>query len=37
MKFITPFAILNHNFHEIDLIREEMNKRRLATERLHKD
>ncbi len=35
--FITPFTILNQNFHEMDLIREAMNKRRLATERLHED
>ena len=37
MKLITPFTILNQNFREIDLIREEMNKRRLATEKLHED
>jgi len=37
MKVITPFTILNQNFHEIDLIREEMKNRRLATERLHDD
>ena len=37
MKIITPFTILNQNFHEMDLIREAMNKRRLATERLHED
>ena len=36
MKLITPFTILNQNFHELDLIREAMNKRRLATEKLHK-
>ena len=35
MKIITPFTILNQNFHEMDLIREAMNKRRLATEKLH--
>ena len=35
MKLITPFTILNQNFREMDLIRESMNKRRLATERLH--
>ena len=34
MKLITPFTILNQNFHEMDLIREAMNKRRLATEKL---
>ena len=37
MKLITPFTILNQNFHEMDLIREAMNQRRLATERLHED
>ena len=37
MKLITPFTILNQNFHEMDLIREAMNKRRLATEKLHKE
>ena len=37
MKIITPFTILNKNFHEIDFIREAMNNRKLATERLHED
>ncbi len=37
MKLITPFTILNQKFHEMDLIREAMNKRRLATEKLHGD
>ena len=37
MKLITPFTILNQNFHEMDLIRESMNKRRLATEKLHEE
>ena len=37
MKLITPFTILNQNFHEMDLIREAMSKRRLATERLHEE
>ena len=37
MKLITPFTILNQNFREIDLIREAMKNRRLATERLHND
>ena len=27
----------NQNFHEMDLIRDAMTKRRLATERLHDD
>ena len=37
MKLITPFTILNQNFHEMDLIREAMKNRELATERLHED
>ena len=37
MKLITPFKIPNQNFHEMDLIREAMNKRRLATEKLHEE
>ena len=37
MKLITPFTILNQNFHEIDLIREAIKNRRLAIERLHDD
>ena len=37
MKLITPLTILNQNFHDVDLIREAMNKRRLASEKLHED
>ena len=37
MKLITPFTILNQNRHEIDLIRDAMKNRKLATERLHED
>ena len=37
MKLVTPFTILKQNFHEIDLIREAMKNRRLATEKLHDD
>ena len=37
MKLITPFTILNQNFHEIDLIKDTMKNRELATERLHDD
>ena len=37
MELITPFTILNQNFHEIDLIRDAIKNRRLATERLHDD
>ena len=34
MKLITPFTILNKNFHEMDFIRQAMKNRNLATERL---
>ena len=37
MKLITPFTILNQNFLEMDLIRDAMKNRQLATERLHED
>ena len=37
MILITPFTILTQNFHELDLIRDAMKNRRLATERLHDD
>ena len=37
MKLITPFTILNQNFHEIDLIRDAMKNRKLAKERLNDD
>ena len=37
MKLITPFTILNQNFHEMDLIRDAINKRRLATKKLHEE
>ena len=37
MKFITSFTILNQNFHEMDLIREAIKKRSLASERSHED
>ena len=37
IKLITPFIILNQNFHKLDLIREAMKNRRLTTERLHDD
>ena len=37
MKLITPFTILNKNFHEMDLIKDAIKNRRLATERLHYD
>ena len=37
MKLITPFTILNQNFHEMNLIRDAIKNRRLATEKLHDD
>ena len=37
MKLTTPFTILNRTFNEMDLIRDEMKERKLATERLHND
>ena len=37
MKLITPFTILDLKFNEIDLIRDAMKNRKLATERLHDD
>ena len=37
MKLITPFTILNQKFNEMDLIRDAMKNRKLATERLHED
>ena len=37
MKLITPFTILTQNFHEMDLIRDAMKNRKLATKRLHDD
>lgn len=37
MKLITPFTILNKNFHEMDFIRAAMKNRKLATETLQED
>ena len=37
MKLTTPFTILNRKFNQMDLIRDPMNRRKLATERLHED
>ena len=37
MKLITPFRILNQNFHKMELIRELIKYGRLATKRLHED
>ena len=37
MKLTTPFTILNGKFNKMDLIRDAMKRRKLATERLHND
>ena len=37
MKLITPLTIFNQTFHEMDLIRDAIKNRRLATEILHDD
>ena len=37
MKQTTPFTILKQKFNQMDLIRDAMNRRKLATERLHED
>ena len=37
MKLTTPFTIFNRKFNQMDLIRDAMNRRKLATERLHED
>ena len=37
MKLTTPLTILNQKFNEIDLVRDTIKKRKLATERLHYD
>ena len=37
MKLTTPFTILNRTFNEMDLIKNAMKNRKLATERLHDD
>ena len=37
MKLTTPFTILNRKFNEMDFIRDAMNRRKTATERLHED
>ena len=34
MKLITPLTILNQNFHEMDVIKDAIKNRRLATEKL---
>ena len=37
MKLTTPFTIINGKLNQMDLIRDAMNRRKLATERLHDD
>ena len=37
MKLTTPFTILKRTFSKMNLIRDAMGKRKLATERLHDD
>ena len=37
MKLTTPLTILNRKFNDMDLIRDAMKRRKLATERLHND
>ena len=35
MKLTTPFTIINRKLDQMDLIRDAINRRKLATERLH--
>ena len=37
MKLTTPFTIINGKLNQMDLIRDAMNRRKLATKRLHED
>ena len=37
MKLTTPFTIINGKLNQMDLIRDAMNRRKLATEKLHED
>ena len=37
MKLTTPFTIINRKLNQIDLIRDAIKRRKLATERLHND
>ena len=37
MKLTTPFTIINGKLNQMDLIRDAMYRRKLATERLHED
>ena len=37
MKLTTPFTIINGKLNQMDLVRDAMNRRKLAPERLHED
>ena len=37
MKLTTSFTIINGKLNQMELIRDAMNRRKLATERLHED
>ena len=37
MKLTTTYTILNRKLNQMDLIRDAMKRRKLATERLHED
>jgi hypothetical protein len=37
MKLTTSFTIINGKLNQMDLIRDAINRRKLATERLHED
>ena len=37
MQLITPLTILNRIFHELDLIREALKKRKVGTKKLQDD
>ncbi len=37
MKLTTSFTIINGKLNQMDLIRDAMNRRKSATERLHED
>ena len=37
MKLTTPFTVINEKLNQMDLIRDAMIRRKLATERLHED
>ena len=37
MRLTTPFTILKQKFNQMDLIRDAMNRRKLATKRLHEE